>query len=218
MLEGSDRLPDAIEGCGLVLRCWLPSDVDEMGRAVERNLDHLRPWMPWASTEPLERSQRLKLIESWRAGWSEGGDAAFGAFADDGVVGACGLHRRRGPGGLEIGYWVDRDHLRQGVALAIAGMLTTAAFAIPGITFVEIHHDKANLASRGVPRKLGYELIGEAPDQISAPAEVGIDCSWRLESGRWASSSSLPEQQSAPTLVREVVSNPPASTRPSSTT
>lgn len=51
---------------------------------------------------------------------------------------------------------------------------------------MEIHHDKANLASRGVPRKLGYRLIGERPDAVDAPAEVGIDCIWRMDRSVWA--------------------------------
>jgi hypothetical protein len=34
-------------------------------------------------------------------------------------------------------------------------MLTNAAFTVPEITQVEIHHDKANVASAGVPRSLG---------------------------------------------------------------
>jgi hypothetical protein len=54
-----------------------------------------------------------------------------------------------------------------------AGLLADAALAEPGIAAVEIHH-KANRASAGVPRKLGYRFVGEAPDGKHAPADVGI--------------------------------------------
>jgi len=47
-------------------------------------------------------------------------------------------------------------------------LLTDAAFQIPGIERVEIHHDKANVASSGVPRKLGFELVEEVPDESRA--------------------------------------------------
>jgi hypothetical protein len=45
----------------------------------------------------------------------------------------------------------------------------------PGVEIaaVEILH-KANRASAGVPRKLGYRFVGEAPDGKHAPADVGI--------------------------------------------
>ena len=109
-----------------------------------------------------------------------GGDSVLGLFVDGAVAGSFGLHRRRGPETLEIGYWVHVDHLRQGLATRAAGLLSEAALSVPGITRVEIHHDKANTASAGVPRKLGYQLVGERPDRPEAPGEIGIDCVWRL--------------------------------------
>ena len=44
-----------------------------------------------------------------------------------------------------------------------AALLTDAAFAMPGIRYVEIHHAKANVASSGVPRRLGFRVVGEGP-------------------------------------------------------
>lgn len=49
-----------------------------------------------------------------------------------------------------------------------------------------IHHDKANVASRGVPMALGFEFTGETPDGVAAPNEVGIDCGWVMTRDRWA--------------------------------
>jgi RimJ/RimL family protein N-acetyltransferase len=63
--------------------------------------------------------------------------------------------------------------------------LTDAAFGLSTITHVEIHHDRANQASSGVPRKLGYQLVGEAPDEPVAPAEVGVSYLWRMTRDEW---------------------------------
>jgi RimJ/RimL family protein N-acetyltransferase len=166
-------------GPRVVLRPETAIDVAQLGAVVSRNLEHLRPWMPWVANEPLTDEQRLALLERWDRERVQGGDAVFGIFLDGEIVGGAGLHRRRGPHGLEIGYWVDRDHLGRGIATEAAGLLTEAALGVPGITFVEIHHDKANVASAKVPERLGYRFVGEAPDQIKAPGEVGIDCTWR---------------------------------------
>jgi RimJ/RimL family protein N-acetyltransferase len=65
---------------------------------------------------------------------------------------------------------------RRGLATASAQLLTDAALRLPGITHVEIHHDKANLASAGVPRSLGFRWLAEMPREIEAPAEIGIEC------------------------------------------
>jgi hypothetical protein len=39
------------------------------------------------------------------------------------------------------------------------------------------------------PERLGYELVGEAPDERAAPAEMGIDCTWRMERAVWRQAS-----------------------------
>lgn len=157
-----------------------------MRAAIEASLDHLRPWMAWVPLEPLSDHDRAELIETWEQDWSAGGDAVYGAFHDGVVVGGCGLHRRRGPDILEIGYWVDVDHVRRGYATELAAGLTAAAFGVEAIERVEIHHDKANVASAGIPRALGFERGRERSDERLAPAEVGIDCAWSITRARWA--------------------------------
>jgi ribosomal-protein-serine acetyltransferase len=155
-------------------------DAPAMTRAVTESLGHLRPWMPWAATEPQD--------EAWRRGWIRervtehraGGDLYAGFFADGTIVGAGGLHRRIGPRGLEIGYWVHAAWTRRGVATAGTGRLVELAFEDPEIDHVEIHHDAANVASGRVAERLGFTLVGEHRRAPQAPAESGVECVWRL--------------------------------------
>jgi len=101
------------------------------------------------------------------------------------VVGGTGLTRRGDQPSLEIGYWVDVDHQGHGHATRAARLLTTAAFALGRVTTVEIHHDRANVRSGRVPARLGYQFMGEHPDEKVAPGEVGIDCTWRMTRQEW---------------------------------
>jgi RimJ/RimL family protein N-acetyltransferase len=182
-------------GGGLVLHRWRPADAEALTLAIAESIEHLRPWMPWATGANLEE-QRATLAR-WDEEWDGGGDLTYGLFLDSVVVGALGLHRRIGPGGLEIGYWVHAAHTRRGHASAAAAALTTAAFTRPGIEVVEIHHDRANLASEGVPRKLGYSLVGERPGRgAPPPADSGTFLIWRMPRDRWRPSgaSSPPPQ------------------------
>ncbi|MEO6628553.1 MAG: GNAT family N-acetyltransferase [Aquihabitans sp.] len=178
-------LPEYIDGPRVTLRRWRVEDAPALAVSVERNFEHLRPWMPWVADEPLDPSERLALVQGWEQRWRGGGDAILGVFAAGRIIGGSGLHRRRGPAGLEIGYWIDKDHVRQGFGTEIGRLLTTAALAAAAVTFVEIHHDKANVASAGIPKRLGYAFVGEAPDAITAPGEVGIDCAWRMDAAEW---------------------------------
>ena len=152
---------------------------------MAESVEHLRPWMAWIAEEPLAVERRREMIDEWGRDWSEGGDVILGAFLGARIAGGCGLHHRVGPRGLEIGYWTHSAFLRRRVATRVAAMLTEAALALPGITVVEIHHDRANRASAGVPRKLGFEWLGEAADEPEAPGEVGMECRWRMDRQRW---------------------------------
>ncbi|MBO0729615.1 MAG: GNAT family N-acetyltransferase, partial [Acidimicrobiaceae bacterium] len=109
----------------------------------------------------------------------------MGVFVNGSVAGGCGLHHRIGPGGLEIGYWTHSSFLRTGVATSAARLLTEAAFARADVTRVEIHHDKANTASAGIPRKLGFQMVRETPDRADAPSELGVSWEWQLTREAW---------------------------------
>jgi RimJ/RimL family protein N-acetyltransferase len=162
------------------LRHLRDADAEAFNAAVQASLEALRPWMTWAAAEPRPIEERLELIRSWAREREDGGDESFGIFVDGEVAGACGLHRRIGPGGLEIGYWVRSDLTGRGVATAAARRLTEIAFARPGVDHVEIHHDRANAASARIPAKLGFERIEERADAPEAPGEEGIEVVWRL--------------------------------------
>jgi len=174
-----------LKGPRLTLRPWEPRDVDALAAAVTASLEHLRPWMPWAAHEPMARDERLALIERWSREQAWGGDQYFGAFVDGSVVGGCGWHRRIGPGGLELGYWVHVDHAGHGYAAEMVSLLTPGAFAQPDIDRVEIHTDEANVASSRIPERLRFRLVSAEPHELTAPGERGIECIWQLTRAQW---------------------------------
>jgi RimJ/RimL family protein N-acetyltransferase len=172
-----------------VLRTWTLDDAEAMQRAILESLDHLRPWMWWVSDEPMTLEQRYDLITAFEQSRLEGGDVVYGVFLEGEPIGGTGLHRRPGPTGLEIGYWIHVDHLGHGYATELARVLTDTALSLDGIDMVEIHHDRANQRSRRVPEKLGYTVISEVPKEPRAPAEVGMDVCWRTTSSTWGTRS-----------------------------
>jgi RimJ/RimL family protein N-acetyltransferase len=174
------RLPERIEGGGLVLRRWRAADAELLHEAVVDSVEHLRPWMPWLADEPKSVEQRTALIEGWERDWEGGGDVVLAIVHDGVVAGGSGLHRRRGPGALEIGYWLRPDFVGRGIVTTAARLLTTAAFAVDGIERVEIWHELGNTASGAVPARLGFTAVGE----------VDGDRVWRTTREEWALVSS----------------------------
>jgi RimJ/RimL family protein N-acetyltransferase len=140
----------------LELRCWDPSEAPQLKAAIDANLQHLREFMPWAHDEPSPVAEMADRLRAFRAGFDRDEEYPYAIWLGGEVAGGAGLHRRVGPGALEIGYWIRRERTRRGLATEMASALTRAAFDACGVERVEIHVDPRNTASLGVPRKLGF--------------------------------------------------------------
>lgn len=179
------RPPERLVRGRLVLRKWRRTDAVAQAAAVHESLEHLRPWMPWAAGEPTPIDDRRAMLARWERDWQTGDTLSYGMFVDGQVVGGASLMRRIGPGGLEIGYWVHVRHTQRGYATTAAAALTDVAFGLADVTHVEIHHDLANLASGRVAAKLGFTIVGDEPDEVAAPGEVGMNRIWRMTRAAW---------------------------------
>ncbi|WP_316781673.1 GNAT family N-acetyltransferase [Streptomyces sasae] len=80
------------------------TDLDALEQAIYESLDHLVPWMPWAADPGRQQTSDFlaRNQEEWEARRAFG----FAITSDAAVIGSCGLMRRIGAGGLEIGYWL----------------------------------------------------------------------------------------------------------------
>ncbi|HET8953262.1 MAG TPA: GNAT family N-acetyltransferase [Solirubrobacteraceae bacterium] len=174
------------------IRHWRVEDAEAQARAIAESLDHLMPWMPWAAGEPKPLEARVAMLREWEAERVAGTGEYFAVWLDGTVVGSAGLHRRIGDGGLEIGYWIHPGYLRRGLATEVARQLCDRAFAEPDLDRVEIHHDRANVASGGVPAKLGFELVGDERRTPEAPGEEGVERVWRLSREAWTARRDAP--------------------------
>ena len=147
-----------IETPRLVLRCWNPGDGILLKNAIDASLDHLRPWMPWASGEPTDLNAKIATLRYFRGRFDLNQDYVYGIFDPEEtmVLGGTGLHTSLGPNAREIGYWIHAGHINQGFATEVSAALTRVAFEIDQVDRVEIHCDPANVRSASVPRKLGY--------------------------------------------------------------
>jgi RimJ/RimL family protein N-acetyltransferase len=151
----------------LVIRCWSPADAPALQAAIDGNLDHLRPFLPWAAREPQSLDAKVTLLRRMRADFDRDEDFVYGIFdeAEREVVGGTGLHPRVGEGGLEIGYWIRAERTRQGYATEVAGALTRVGFELHGLRWMEIRCAASNTPSAAVPRRLGYTLRSTLPDR-----------------------------------------------------
>ncbi len=176
-----DTPPEHLRNGDVELRRWQAGDAELCLRLVSESIDHLSPWMPWA-TSGYDLATAEDFVQRGVADWTAGTAFNYLILTAGQPAGGAGLHARIDPGGLEIGYWVHPAHTGRGVATAAAGALTEAALALPGINHVEIHHDELNLASERVPVKLGYTHVDTRPETRfdHAPGDSGVSKVWRI--------------------------------------
>jgi RimJ/RimL family protein N-acetyltransferase len=150
--------PYRLESERLVVRCWQPSDAPLLDEAIASSIDHLKEWLPWIAREPLALPDRVEYLRAVRARFDRDEDYTVAVFdrREERVLGASGLHKRSTPEVLEIGYWIRADSARRGLCTELAAMLSHVALARCNAQRVEIHCDPNNIASQGVPAKLGY--------------------------------------------------------------
>jgi RimJ/RimL family protein N-acetyltransferase len=174
----TERPDEVIELGPVTLRRYREDDLDALMLAVSESEDHLGPWLPWVAGHSRE-SEAEFLVRAARD-WESGTTYNYAMITGGTLAGGIALMSRIGPGGLEIGYWVHQAWTRRGLATAASAALVGQAFRLPGVDRVEIVHDELNVASAGVPRKLGFTEVGRRPLDLPPPAGTGIGVIWRL--------------------------------------
>jgi RimJ/RimL family protein N-acetyltransferase len=180
------RPQERLEAGALVLRRMRADDAGDLAAVVGESLEHLRPWMPWATKEAADHRTQLARISEADELWVAGTDYIYAIFApgsgaggrDGALAGTIGLHRKPSANAVEIGYWIAAGQTRRGYGTAAARAMTGLAVRLPGVKQVEIHVDEANVASAGIPRKLGYRLDRIEDHEPEAPGERGRRMIW----------------------------------------
>jgi len=151
-----------IETKRLVIRCYNPSDAPLLAESVTESLEHLRPWMPWVYNEPEPIEEKFQRLKLFRGNFDLGQNFTYGIFNPEGtkLVGGTGLHTHLGESELEIGYWIHKDYINQGLITESTAALIKVAFELMHVHRLEIHCDPGNVASAAIPHKLGFTHEG----------------------------------------------------------
>jgi RimJ/RimL family protein N-acetyltransferase len=159
----------------LSLRCWDPADAEGLFNTVEDNVEHLRRYLPWVPNRPTTIDAQLALLRRFRV-WFDRGEQYFYGVFDPGtgeVLGGIGLHHSVGPDALEIGYWLTRHRIGQGLATEMVSALIRVAFEVEDAQRVEIRCSVSNQASARIPQRLGFEHEATLPRRL--PHADGVD-------------------------------------------
>jgi ribosomal-protein-serine acetyltransferase len=178
------RVDDEIE-----LRLVEERHIDALQALIERNLVHLRSWMPWvhegASREDLASWVRLSLQRH-----AEGGGFYAAIWHRREIAGTLGLEIDQRQRSAEIGYWLDRDLQGRGVITRSVRAVVGACFGELGLHRVEILCSPQNVRSRAVAERLGFlhegtlkeaERIGDRYQDLAVFGMLTAD--WNRDAG-----------------------------------
>ncbi|QOV90795.1 GNAT family N-acetyltransferase [Humisphaera borealis] len=141
---------------GFSLRIVEDRHVGAVYETVRRNLEHLKPWMPWATDEySLDgcRAWQRKAIEQFAR--NDGFNA--GIFDGPSFIGVIGVHaidwwNRK----TTVGYWIDAAYQGRGIMTAACRVLLSHLFDELKLNRVEIHCATQNVRSCAIPKRLGF--------------------------------------------------------------
>ena len=155
--------PETLPTPRLTLRVPTTEDGPAMAELVNANLEHLRPWMPWAQTPRTPEQQRESMARAHDR-FVQGEDLMYSMLLGGQLIGSCGIHRIdwNVPTG-DIGYWLDQRREGHGYVTETAQALTDLALTPArqgglGFARLEIRCDPRNEKSAAVPQRLGFEL------------------------------------------------------------
>jgi [ribosomal protein S5]-alanine N-acetyltransferase len=150
---------------GYTFRPLRLEDAGLLAVAYTRNREHLARWDPtrpdsFYTLRGQEQEARERLERQ-----GQGLFAPWTLIGPDGdVVGRANIQNIvRGPmqSGV-LGYWIDKDHLRRGLATAAVEFLCEQGLEI-GLHRLEAGTMVANIPSQGVLLRCGFEQYGMAP-------------------------------------------------------
>lgn len=192
-MSPSALIPTEVETARLVLRRQRPDDAALIKEAIDSSLAHLQSSVAWAQSAPTPLPALAAHLAEAAAAFDAGIAWSFSILDREKarVLGGAAMERAEeslialvGPDTVEAGYWLRADSTGQGYATEATASLIELAFNQLGARRVVICHDPANVASEGVPRRLGFRCFGVVPE-TALPGRQAADGSARPATKVW---------------------------------
>ena len=141
------------------LRLPEESDADALYAVIAANRPYLARWMPWAAGQ--DRDATLEFIRACRRQVGDNNGMQTLITRGGRPIGMVGFH---GINWLNrtssIGYWIAQDQQGRGITTRAVRVLLDHAFGAWKLNRIEIRCGVENLASRGIPERLGFRDEG----------------------------------------------------------
>lgn len=148
---------------GLVLEIVNPLRIEEEFALVEKNREHLAPFLSWVDlTHSVD--DLLNYARRMREEYASGRAAACMILLEDRLAGTVSLHARSDENARrgEIGYWLGQEYTGRGIMTDCVRVLLDHSFSTLGYNKILIRCATTNVKSRAIPIRLGLAQEGTA--------------------------------------------------------
>ncbi|CAM3025210.1 GNAT family N-acetyltransferase [Lactiplantibacillus plajomi] len=162
------------------------ADAEPLFDLVDRNREHLRPWMAWLDSMTSVEGER-QFIESMLTKQAHGDVFLATIIVDGEVAGMIDIHgisqvNHRG----EIGYWLGQAYTGRGVMTKALERLEEIAFTELDLHKVQLAADVDNRASRAVAERRQYHLDATLPENILINGRYRDEAIYSLTVDQWS--------------------------------
>ena len=138
----------------------LPHHAEEIYAEVRDNLEHLKPWMPWATDDYSLESAQFYIKNNLEQ-LAAGSGFATSIVYENKIVGQIGFHQLNSTNkSVCIGYWIAENMQRKGIVTRCCRVYIDYAFDELELNRVQINCNVENTKSRRIPERLGFQLEG----------------------------------------------------------
>jgi ribosomal-protein-serine acetyltransferase len=132
---------------------------EELYATIDRNRDHLRPWLGWVDKTNAV-GDLAQFVISARGRYQESGDITAVILCDGEPSGCIGLGVDSKHLSSELDYWLSQDYQGKGIITQCCRGMLEHAFEVMGLNRVQVRISPANERSKAVARRLGFTYEG----------------------------------------------------------
>ena len=171
-----------IKGTTIGIRSFNDEDVVPFYEAATESIQHMKEFMPWCHPEySMEESEAW--VKSRDRSWDDAVEYSFICYSlkNHKLLGGVGINQINHSHKIgNIGYWVRRSALNQGVATEAISLVSEFGFDSLGLNRLEIVTLQNNIASRKAAEKAGAKLEGIMQRRLFVYGESRDDCMYSI--------------------------------------
>jgi len=171
-----------IEGNKIGIRTFQYEDIVPFYEAAIESIEHMREFMPWCHPE-YSISESEAWVLSRAKSWADSEEYSFIIYSleNNELLGGAGINQINHDHKIgNIGYWIRKKALNQGVASEAVSLVSDFGFSSLGLERLEIVMLPNNVASRRVAEKSGAKYEGILQNRLLVYGNAQDACMYSL--------------------------------------